>query len=142
MTNRKEKIFFFEGEPRDESKFLRRAVQFDENLHVVSMTRQAANKFYGINFDEDTKRFDGFPTRREDLFEYQGIILGSMEASFFTHDQMRMLVDFAARRGGGVLLLGSRRSFSEGGFAGTPVAELSPLVLYDVETPSEKLGPN
>ena len=141
MTNRKEKIFFFEGEPRDESKFLRRAVQFDENLHVVSMTRQAANKFYGINFDEDTKRFDGFPTRREDLFEYQGIILGSMEASFFTHDQMRMLVDFAARRGGGVLLLGSRRSFSEGGFAGTPVAELSPLVLYDVETPSGEARP-
>ncbi len=141
VTDRKEKIFFFEGEPRDESKFLRRAVQFDENLHVVSMTRQAANKFYGINFDEDTKRFDGFPTRREDLFEYQGIILGSMEASFFTHDQMRMLVDFAAQRGGGVLLLGSRRSFSEGGFAGTPVAELSPLVLYDVETPSGEARP-
>ena len=136
VTNRKERIFFFEGEPRDESKFLRRAVQFDENLHVVSMTRQAANKFYGINFDEDTKRFDGFPNRREDLFEYQGVILGSMEASFFTHDQMRMLVDFAARRGGGVLLLGSRRSFSEGGFAGTPIAELSPLVLYEVETAS------
>ena len=131
VTNRKKKIFFFEGEPRHESRFLRRAVQFDENLHVVSMTRQAANKFYGINFDEDTKRFDGFPTRREDLFEYQGIILGSMEASFFTHDQMRMVVDFAAQRGGGVLLLGTHRSFSEGGFAGTPIAELSPLVLYE-----------
>ncbi len=136
VTNRKERIFFFEGEPRDESKFLRRAVRFDENLHLVSMTRQAANKFYGINFDEDTKRFDGFPNRREDLFKYQGVILGSMEASFFTHDQMRMLVDFAARRGGGVLLLGSRRSFSEGGFAGTPIAELSPLVLQEVEPAS------
>lgn len=136
VRKRQEKIFFFEGEPRDESKFLRRAVQFDENLHVVSMTRQAANKFYGINFDEDTKRFDGFPTRREDLFEYQGVILGSMEASFFTHDQMRMLVDFAVQRGGGVLLLGARRSFSEGGFLGTPLAELSPLVLYEVESAS------
>lgn len=136
VRKRQEKIFFFEGEPRDESKFLRRAVQFDENLHVVSMTRQAANKFYGINFDENTKRFDGFPTRREDLFEYQGVILGSMEASFFTHDQMRMLVDFAVQRGGGVLLLGARRSFSEGGFLGTPLAELSPLVLYEVEPAS------
>ena len=93
------------------------------------MTRQAANKFYGMNFDEDTRRFEGFPTRREDLFEYRGVILGSMEASFFTHDQMRMLVDFAAQRGGGVLLLGGRRAFSEGGYAGTPLAELSPVVL-------------
>ncbi len=131
VLKRREKIFFFEGEPRDESKFLRRAVGLDENLQVVSMTRQAANKFYGMNFDEDTRRFEGFPTRREDLFEYSGVILGSMEASFFTHDQMRMLVDFAARRGGGVLLLGGRRAFSEGGFAGTPLAELSPVVLRE-----------
>ncbi len=134
VRKRQERIFFFEGEPRHESRFLRRAVQFDENLHVVSMTRQAANKFYGINFDENAKRFDGFPTRREDLFEYQGVILGSMEASFFTHDQMRMLVDFATQRGGGVLLLGSHKSFSEGGFSGTPIAELSPLVLREVES--------
>ncbi len=131
VLKRREKIFFFEGEPRDESKFLRRAVGQDENLHVVSMTRQAANKFYGMNFDENTRRFEGFPTRREHLFEYSGVILGSMEASFFTHEQMRMLVDFAARRGGGVLLLGGRRAFSEGGFAGTPLAELSPVVLHD-----------
>ncbi len=129
VFERRERIFFFEGEPRDESKFLRRALRADENLHVVSMTRQAANKFYGMNFDEDTRRFEGFPTRREDLFEYRGVILGSMEASFFTHDQMRMLVDFAAQRGGGVLLLGGRRAFSEGGYAGTPLAELSPVVL-------------
>lgn len=139
VLKRREKIFFFEGEPRDESKFLRRAVSQDENLHVVSMTRQAANKFYGMNFDEDTRRFEGFPTRREELFEYSGVILGSMEASFFTHDQMRMLVDFAAQRGGGVLLLGGRRAFSEGGFAGTPLAELSPVVLY--ERPAEQGRP-
>lgn len=138
VQKRQEKVFFFEGEPRDESKFLRRAVKFDENLHVVSMTRQAANKFYGINFDENTKRFDGFPTRREDLFEYSGVVLGSMEASFFTHDQMRMLVDFAARRGGGVLLLGGRKSLSEGGFAGTPIAELSPLLLYEPAAGDER----
>lgn len=131
VLKRREKIFFFEGEPRHESKFLRRAVAQDENLHVVSMTRQAANKFYGMNFDEDTRRFEGFPTRREDLFEYSGVILGSMEASFFTHDQMRMLVDFASQRGGGVLFLGGQRALSEGGFAGTPLAELSPVVLYD-----------
>ncbi len=138
VLKRRERIFFFEGEPRDESKFLRRAVRPDENLHVVSMTRQAANKFYGMNFDEDTRRLDGFPTRREDLFEYSGVILGSMEASFFTQDQMRMLVDFAARRGGGVLLLGGRRAFSEGGFAGTPLAELSPVVLEERPSGEER----
>jgi hypothetical protein len=40
-----------------------------------------------------------------------------------------MISDFVSRRGGGLLMLGGRRSFAEGGFAGTPVAEALPVVL-------------
>ena len=39
---------------------------------------------------------------------------------------MRMLADFVSKRGGGLLMLGGRRSFAEGGWAGTPVAEVLP----------------
>jgi len=35
--------------------------------------------------------------------------------------------DFAAVRGGGVLFLGGRRAFAEGGYAGTPLADAFPL---------------
>ena len=38
-----------------------------------------------------------------------------------TGDQLRMIADFADRRGGGLIMLGGRRSFSEGGYAGTPI---------------------
>ena len=40
-----------------------------------------------------------------------------------------MLADFVSKRGGGLLMLGGRRSFAEGGWAGTPVAEVLPVEL-------------
>ena len=69
----------------------------------------------------------GFPKTREELFAYRAIILGSVEAASFTPDQLRMLADFVSKRGGGLLMLGGRRSFAEGGWAGTPVAEVLPV---------------
>ncbi len=40
-----------------------------------------------------------------------------------------MIADFVDRRGGGLLMLGGARSFGEGGYGGTPVADALPLVI-------------
>ena len=40
-----------------------------------------------------------------------------------------MISDFVERRGGGLLMLGGPRSFAEGGYAGTPVADALPVIL-------------
>ena len=56
-------------------------------------------------------------------------MLGSVEASFFNRDQQRMIVDFVSQRGGGLLMLGGNRSFARGGYQGTPVAAMLPVVL-------------
>jgi hypothetical protein len=40
-----------------------------------------------------------------------------------------MLADFVDRRGGGLLALGGRRAFAEGGYAGTAVGEALPIVI-------------
>jgi len=47
VNDRAEKVLYYEGEPRVELKFLRRAVEEDKNLQVVSLDRTAENKFYG-----------------------------------------------------------------------------------------------
>src|SRR5581483_7712312 len=43
--------------------------------------------------------------------------------------QQRMLADFVDVRGGGLLALGGRLSFGEGGWTGTPVAAALPVVI-------------
>ncbi len=131
VVDEAEKVLYFEGEPRWEVKFLRRAVSGDDNLQVVVLQRTAESKFLRLDVDDAEELAAGFPKTREELFRYRALILGSVEASFFTHDQLNMIADFVSKRGGGLLLLGGRNSFREGGYVGTPVEEALPVFLDD-----------
>jgi len=124
-----EKILYVEGEPRPELAFLRRAVAGDSALQLVTLLRSAKGKFLRLGVDDSLELAQGFPTKREELFRYRALVLGSIEASFFTGDQLRMLADFVSRRGGGLIALGGRSAFAEGGFAATPLAEVLPVAL-------------
>ncbi len=128
VRHRREKILYVEGEPRPEVAFLRRAVEADSNLQLVVLQRTAENKFLRLNVDGEEELASGFPSSRAELFKYRGIVLGSIEASAFSADQLRMLADFVSVRGGGMLFLGGRRAFGEGGYAGTPLADILPSV--------------
>jgi uncharacterized membrane protein len=135
VVDRKEKILYVEGEPRPEPKFVRQATDLDDNLQVVLLQRtaeatvNAPDKYLRLGVDGPEELAGGFPLRRDELFAYRGIILGTIEASAFTPEQQRMLEDFIDVRGGGLLALGGPRSFSEGGWAGTPLSEALPVVL-------------
>jgi uncharacterized membrane protein len=132
VYDRTEKILYFDGEPRPEFGFTNRAIKGDKNLQVVSLLRTADNKFYRQQLDSAEQLAAGFPKTRDELFSYRGLILGSIEAGAFTGDQLRMISEFVERRGGGLLMLGGARSFSEGGYAGTPVADALPVTLERV----------
>ena len=125
----RERVLYFEGEPRFEMKFLRRAVGDDENLSLVVLQRTADNKFMRLGVDDAEELEGGFPRTREELFAYRALIMGSIEAAAFTGDQLQMIADFVDRRGGSLLMLGGARSFGEGGFGGTPVADALPLAI-------------
>ena len=129
VRDRREKVLYYEGEPRAEAKFILSAVEDDKNISVVLLQRTAENKYFRRNVSTPDEVVGGFPKTREELFQYRGLILGSVEAASFTPDQLRMIADFVNKRGGGLLMLGGRRSFAEGGWAGTPVGEVLPVVL-------------
>ena len=138
VEDREEKLLYFEGEPRFEVKFLRRAVSDDENLHVSILQRTAENKFMRLDVEGPDDLVGGFPRTRAELYQYRGIILGSIEANYFTPDQLRMIADFVNHRGGGLLMLGSHRSFGQGGYAGTPVADVLPVVLDETRSDGDE----
>ena len=52
----------------------------------------------------------------EELFGFQGLILGSVEANYFTTAQQDLIQQFVDRRGGGLLFLGGRASLADGGY--------------------------
>ena len=129
VDSRPERILYLEGEPRFEMKFIRRAIDGDSALQLVTLQRTAENKFLRLGVRDSLELVTGFPATREELFAFRGVVLGSVEASFFTLEQLRMLADFVSTRGGGLLLLGGRRAFAEGGYAGTPLADVMPVAL-------------
>ena len=129
VVDRPERILYYEGQPRFEMKFVRQAIKEDKNLQLVTLLRTAESKYYRFGVDDPEHLAGGFPRTREELFAYRGLVLGSIEASAFTGDQLRMISDFVEKRGGGLLVLGGPGAFSEGGYAGTPVADVLPVVL-------------
>jgi uncharacterized membrane protein len=124
----KPRILYIEGEPRWEYKFIRRALDDYPNIEIASMLRTTQNKIYRQGTTEKELE-DGFPAKAEDLFVYQGLIIGTVEASYFTATQQTLIHDFVDRRGGGVLFLGGRASLSDGGYQQSPLADLMPVAL-------------
>ncbi len=129
VDGEKRRILYVEGEPRWEYKFLRRAVEDDPALQIVSMLRTTQNKVYRQGISNPSELADGFPSKAEDLFGYQGLIVGSIESGFFTKTQQELIREFVDRRGGGVLFLGGSSSLADGNYNTRPLAELLPVIL-------------
>src|SRR5215813_8482753 len=138
VRDRQERVLYYEGEPRFETKFILNAVEGDKNIVVVLLQRTAENKYMRRNVSDQNELVGGFPKTREELFAYRALIIGSVEAAAFTPEQLRMIADFVNKRGGTLLMLGGRRAFAEGGWAGTPVGEVLPVVL---ENDTGRKGP-
>lgn len=136
VRDRREKILYVEGTLRPEFAFIRRAAAADSNLQLVGLQRTSQGKFLRLGVDDSLELVGGFPRSRGELFQYRALVLGTVEAGFFTADQLRMIADFVGERGGGLLALGGRDSFGEGAFAGTPVAEVLPVTFGNREADS------
>ena len=95
VESNKRRILYMEGEPRWEYKFIRRAHENDRIVHMATMVRTSENKIYVQGDDpEDKEVADGFPTTADVLFDYQALIIGSVEANYFTPAQQELIKDF------------------------------------------------
>ena len=123
------RILYIEGEPRWEYKFIRQAEEDDRMVQIVSMVRTSENKIYRQGISDPKELAGGFPARAEDLFGYQGLIIGSVEAGYFNPLQQELIHEFVDRRGGGLLLLGGQFSMADGGWNASHLTDLLPTAL-------------
>ncbi|MEO8096726.1 MAG: glutamine amidotransferase [Acidobacteriota bacterium] len=131
VDKRKPRILYLEGEPRWEFKFIRRGVEDDETIDLVTILRTAPNKLYrqGVKNADELK--DGFPSTPEELFAFDGLMFGSVDAAYLTPKQLGLVKDFVDRRGGGLVFLGGKDALADGGWQATPVHEVMPTTLPD-----------
>jgi uncharacterized membrane protein len=129
IKNDHPQILYIEGEPRWEFRYIRRALLDDPNIRLVTLLRSSPNKFYRQGLDKEETLAEGFPKKKEELFAYKGLIFGSIESTFFSQEQLKMVVDFVSNRGGGFMMLGGRNSYSAGHYENSPIADILPVQL-------------
>jgi uncharacterized membrane protein len=124
------RLLHVEGEPRWELGKIRETLALNEkNIVLVSLQRTGENKFYRQGVGSEGELATGFPLTEEELFSYDGLVIGSVEAGFFTAEQLRAIEAFVARRGGGLLAIGGRLAFDGGKYKGTTIEDLLPVSL-------------
>jgi len=120
-------ILYIEGHPRNEYKFIRRALEGDNSLRLATYLQTGPEKFYRQGIKSPTELAGGFPKDKEALYQYEAIILGDIEEDIFDGDQLQMLEDFVAERGGGFLMSG----MVDEAFITTPIADILPITLVE-----------
>ncbi len=120
-------ILYIEGHPRNEYKFIRRAVESDPSLRLATYLQTGPEKYYRQGIESPTELSEGFPRDKETLYQYEALILGDIEESFFNADQLQMIQDFVAERGGGFLISG----MIDEEFIQSPLEDILPVTLVE-----------
>ncbi|HLT64596.1 MAG TPA: hypothetical protein VKZ92_08745, partial [Pseudohongiella sp.] len=123
-------VLYVDGHPRNEFKFIRRAAEGDNSLRLASYLRTGPGRFYRQGINSPLELNNGFPTKAEELYQYEAVVMGDIGRDFFTDEQLRMLQDFVAERGGGLMVAG----MLEDPFVDTVLADILPVTLIRSDT--------
>lgn len=127
----REPKFTFKGRPGESTNPLYRG--FGRETEDIEAYDQPVLK--RLNIRDEFELQGGFPRLAEELFAYHAILIGKVEADFFTQDQMQLLQKFVGDRGGGLMMMGGLESFREGGYNRTPIGKVLPVYLDDSPSP-------
>ncbi len=123
---KKEGKFDFRGRVGESTNPLFRGFKQDSDEETEAYDQAVLMQ---LNVQNEAELADGFPKTKEQLYEYQAVILDDVEAAFFTHDQLSLLERFTVERGGGLMMLGGPDTFRNGGYARTPIADALPIYV-------------
>jgi uncharacterized membrane protein len=123
------RVLYFEGEPRWEYKFMRRALDPDGDIRMATLLRVSPNKFYRQGLDAAEQLEKGFPTERSELFAYDALVIGSIEAATLSEAQLENIRAFVSERGGSLLMLAGPNGLGNGGWGQSAIADLLPTRL-------------
>ena len=122
-------MLYVEGEARWELKFMRRALDHDAGVRLVSWLHTSPNGYYRQGIEQPDELKDGFPLDRPTLFKYDAIVIGSVPAAAFKPQQLELLRDFVSERGGSLLMIAGPEGLGAGGWGETQVGRVLPAQL-------------
>lgn len=122
VVNEKVNVLYIEGNNRWEFRYLTAILKRDPRLKTTFISSSAGPEF-ARNSPEYIERF---PSKREDVFKYDLVILGDVDAAFFTQEELALLEELVRDRGGSLLVL-CGPMHTPTSYSGTPVETMLPV---------------
>lgn len=118
---------------------LSEALSEDPDIECVSLLASPNRR----NFQGTVAGSRGFPETRSQLYAYDMIVLSDVGRQQFTDEQLALIENWISDRGGGLCMTGGARSFADGGWSGSVIADMLPVDFVSAErswTPEIRLA--
>jgi hypothetical protein len=129
VVNEKINVLCIEGSARWEFRYLRAILKRDPRINAKFIAASSKEPLAQLSSEFVSR----FPEDPAEAFKYDLVILGDVDAAFFTEVEMERLEELVRERGGSLLMLCGRR-FAPQSYVGTEIEKMLP-VRFD---PDEK----
>ncbi len=134
VVNEKVNVLYIEGNNRWEMRYITAILKRDPRLNTTFISSCSGPEF-ARNSPEHIERF---PSKREEAFKYDLVILGDVDSEFFSTEELELLEELIRDRGGSLLVL-CGPMHTPATYSGTPVETMMP-VRFDPETEWEMIS--
>ena len=123
------RVLYIDGGPRWEYRFLENTWSRDESIRLDAFL---------VTRPPDRRVPEDFPRRREQLFDYDVLVLGDVEADLFTPEEQELFVNFVEARGSTLVLISGEKAMPYS-WTGSPLEDILPVELLS-PVPSRDRG--
>jgi hypothetical protein len=107
VIDSKIKVLLVDQSPRWEFKYLMAQLMRDRRVDAKVVLLEGSS---GLARTKDSPYLEKFPDRKEDLFKYDLIVLGDVDARAFTSAQLEGIEEFVTKFGGGLAVVAGKKS--------------------------------
>lgn len=131
VRDEKIKVLLADGLPRWEYRELKSLLEREKTVDLKAVLQDADPEYA----QEDLYVLPHFPVTKEELFQYDVLILGDVNPSYLSSSVLENVREFVRDRGRGVLFVAGPHH-NPASFAGTPLESLLPFEAGRVRVPS------
>ncbi|HEY7116478.1 MAG TPA: VWA domain-containing protein [Tepidisphaeraceae bacterium] len=125
VIDSKIKVLLVDQSPRWEFKYLMAQLLRDRRVDAKVVLLEGSP---GLARTENSPYLDKLPDRKEDLFKYDLIILGDVDAHVFSSAQLEAIEEFVTKFGGGLAVVAGKKN-NPWSYRRTPLEKMLPVEL-------------
>ena len=133
-------VLYVEANPRWEFRYLKNELIRERTVNVSALLLNADEDFAQEGdppvIKDGVELFPGpitrFPETQQELEKYQVLLIGDVEATYFTPTQQKLILDFVRQKGGGIGWIAGA-SWNPESYKGTPLEPLIPIIPDEID---------